>query len=754
MRCSTVATLSDDDFSHEGSDHTIISIASLAGVYFYIQLDKAFPQSLSAATLNVGSKSYPLSGASPGNIGNLFMFQGTSGQIPQLTVGSTVALSLVLPPPPIPVSLSASPNLVTEGRSVRVTARLAEALAQTLTVPVRQSRGTAELGDYGVLSSITIPAGATSGTGTVTTVRDADPDDEVFTVALGSLPPGLAAGSPSSVRIRITDLDASPVTHLAAAPGHQQLTVTWRNPSHVRSNAVRWRAQGTTAWLNPNGAAGSISASPVRSFTITTLTNGTTYEVQVRAVEVISGVRSASRWVSTTGTPTPTVSLSYAQWRVAEGSPATVTARLSAPPAAGFRLVLEVAGFRRTSEADDHDEGPFNIDFGAGETVRNLQVATNHDADADDETFRVGIAMTDAELAAAGFRRGILTFADFTILDDEGRPKVTLSASPARVAEGESVTVTATLSEALTEDLTLPIRQSRGTTEVDDYEDLFRITIPGGRTTGTGTFRAKHDVDPDDETFTVALAHVPPALASAGSPSSVEVTIVDDDTTEVTLEAEHASVPEGATNYITLRFSEPVPLNRGVLNGDPHVTAWVRVTDTGTGTLLARVPVVVKGHMTKTGFFAGNDVDEDGDDESVTVTLETDNLPAWMTVGEPTSVTYTVDDAQEASVSLSVSPARVTEGSPVTVTATLSNPLTDRRSELQVPLELTAGSAGGRGLPLGAPGHRDPGRRDDGHERGGDEAGRRHRRRDVHGVAAGAAGAGGAGRAVVGPGDD
>ena len=128
------------------------------------------------------------------------------------------------------------------------------------------------------------------------------------------------------------------------------------------------------------------------------------------------------------------------------------------------------------------------------------------------------------------------------------------------------------------------------------------------------------------------------------------------------------------------------PLGEGkarVLLGDDG--AGLRVRSSPGLSLLARVPVLVNGNMTWTGFHAGNDVDGDGDDESVTVTLETDNLPAWMTVGEPSSVTYTVEDAQEASVS----PVRVTEGSPVTVKATLSN----RRSELQVPIELTAGSA-------------------------------------------------------------
>ena len=50
-----------------------------------------------------------------------------------------------------------------------------------------------------------MPAGGTSATGTVSTVEDGDGDDETFTVALGSLPSGLTAGSASSVEVTITD---------------------------------------------------------------------------------------------------------------------------------------------------------------------------------------------------------------------------------------------------------------------------------------------------------------------------------------------------------------------------------------------------------------------------------------------------------------------------------------------------------------------------------------------------------------------
>ena len=111
-------------------------------------------------------------------------------------------------PPGIPsVSLSASPNPVAEGRSVTVTARLSEALEADVTIPLVLTPGTAEPADYGTLPSVAVTAGATRGTGTVTTAEDADEDDETFTVALGTLPPEVTEGIPSSVTVTIADDD-------------------------------------------------------------------------------------------------------------------------------------------------------------------------------------------------------------------------------------------------------------------------------------------------------------------------------------------------------------------------------------------------------------------------------------------------------------------------------------------------------------------------------------------------------------------
>ncbi len=128
------------------------------------------------------------------------------------------------------VSLSASPSAVAEGSDVTVTATLSSTLSSDVTIPLSLSHGTAEDGDYGSLSGITILAGFSSATGTITTTDDGDADDETFTVALGTLPPGVEAGSSSSVTVTITDDD---VTQEQTAG-----TLMERCASYLPSNAV------------------------------------------------------------------------------------------------------------------------------------------------------------------------------------------------------------------------------------------------------------------------------------------------------------------------------------------------------------------------------------------------------------------------------------------------------------------------------------------------------------------------------------
>ena len=105
------------------------------------------------------------------------------------------------------VWLTVSPNPVSEGSSVTVTAHLSAALGTAVTIPVTLTAGTAEPGDYGSLAGISIAADSTTGTGTVTTAGDADIDDETFTVALGAFSTALKKKATKSILPAPRELD-------------------------------------------------------------------------------------------------------------------------------------------------------------------------------------------------------------------------------------------------------------------------------------------------------------------------------------------------------------------------------------------------------------------------------------------------------------------------------------------------------------------------------------------------------------------
>ncbi len=176
------------------------------------------------------------------------------------------------PPPGIPsVSLEVSPNPVSEGRSVTVTAWLSEALSSSVTIPLTLTPGTAETDDFGLLGSITIDGGHIRGSGAIATARDADDDDETFAVGLGRLPDGLAAGDPSSVTVIIADADAGdrgatppnrpPAVTLSCAPcsvmpgGEVSLTATATDADNDPLTYSWSAGQGSFA-----GAAGEAAA--------------------------------------------------------------------------------------------------------------------------------------------------------------------------------------------------------------------------------------------------------------------------------------------------------------------------------------------------------------------------------------------------------------------------------------------------------------------------------------------------------------
>ncbi len=616
------------------------------------------------------------------------------------------------------VRLSAAPNPVPEGSRVTLTVTLSEPLARRLSVPLTLRRGTAERTDTGTRDFISIGAGETSATGTISTRHDADADDETFTVSIGRLPTADAlVGSPSSVQITIEDdetavsLSASPAT---VAEG-QAVTVTATLAEALSSDvAVPLRQRRVTAEAGDYSALSSIAIAAGQTSGTGTITANQDADNDDEAFTVLFGALPSGLAVGDPGSvrividddETPSVSLS-ADEAVLEGDAGTVTARLSSLlPGAVTIPVTVTAG---TAESGDYSlPSPVSIAIPAGQSRGTLTIRTNQDADQDDETLTAALGSLPSEVTA-----GSPSSAVVTIVDDEGRPSVSLSA-PGNVAEGSSVALTATLTEALAVAVTIPLRygiagegKAEDTAEPGDYETPAGIRIDAGDTTGQVGIQANQDDDGHGERFTVSLdsADLPPYVR-AGSPASVEIDIVDDETSTVTLRAIDASVAEGEEARLSLVFSRPVPASSGGLGADILVRVSGITTehdpdedeDVRETTILVRVPA----GETSAEFTVQTYRDTDPDDERFRVHLEQADQYGWLTwltIGSPSSAEITIEDSATVDpgtgtkgvrVSLSAKSLRVDEGSSAELTVVLSAPApVNFWEEITIPVNVT-----------------------------------------------------------------
>ena len=561
------------------------------------------------------------------------------------------------------VSLEASPVEVEEGESVTMTARLSRAIANTVMIPVTTTRGTSESGDHGTLVGILISSGATSGEGTITTREDNDLEDETFTVAVRTeaLPSPLVAGDPTSVEVRIVDIDTLSIRLTAGTLRPSEgssvgLTATLSHPAPEGGVTLQFTADG----------AGDNPAAPITDYTLEPASEGQNATAPIEIAEGQRTARATLRVVNDTepeddegirvGIATETVLEKWPEpldltipandggggatavaWLdavpnpVEEGDEVEIDVWLSQALDADATFPLTVT--RGTSEEGDH--GTLDqVVVAAGSTRGTGTISTERDDDADDETFTVRLGSP----LPTGVRAGTPSRIVVEIADLD-QPRVGLEVDPDVVPEGDPVTVTAVLTAPLSRAVTIPVATVRGTSESGDHGSLSGIRIASGDTEGTGRITTRADSDTDDETFSVVLGDNLPDGVSAGFPDSVEVLITDDTPTDdaaVSLVAEPLEVPEGESVTVTATLDKaltrtvtiPVTTRRGTSeSGDHGSLSGIRITSgetEGTGTITTSV-------------------DTDTDDETFSVVLRA-NQPTGVSVGYPDSVEITIAD--------------------------------------------------------------------------------------------------------------
>ncbi|MEU8656403.1 Calx-beta domain-containing protein [Actinoplanes philippinensis] len=274
------------------------------------------------------------------------------------------------------------------------------------------------------------------------------------------------------------------------------------------------------------------------------------------------------------GTPTPTTpgtapAFSAADVTVAEtAATATVTVSLSAAAPADVDLTVAAKDGTATDAVtgpggDDYDLPATSLTIPKGARSGQVTVPLHPDQVYEgDETAQLTIALAGGETDATGAARQVT----LTITDDDARPAVAVQADTA--AEGERVTVSATVTGVAQRDLTIaapavtpgggggdPIEENEFDFSGDD------AVVPGGTASGStvelGTIQFSDDtVDEDTETLSVNLAQTGPAALGV---SSTVLKVTDDpDDVAPTVTISDEGTPESAGSVsleVSLEFS-------------------------------------------------------------------------------------------------------------------------------------------------------------------------------------------------------
>ncbi len=381
---------------------------------------------------------------------------------------------------------------------------------------------------------------------------------------------------------------------------------------------------------------------------------------------------------------------------VLEGAAATFDVSLSAMPSAN--VTVAVSGYAGTDLAGT-PPNPANLTFTSANynTAQFVTLTAEEDLDILDDQEILRLTASGSEYD------GVTVNVPVTIKDNghESGISVRLSASPTSVIEGGTITVTATLSKAFSEAVTIPLEYTPGTsgpTEPNDYDRLAGITIPGGVLSGSGKIVTKEDrVFEGNETFMVALGDLPSDL-DPGIPASLELTIEDNDMpppVEVTLSVDPQDVIEG--NFVTVTATLA-----GALEVDVIIPLVYNAGTSEPGDYKELEHVTVPSGETKGTGQIQTFQDSDLEDETFIVALGSD-LPSEVDPGRASSQTITIRDIippQDVSVQFLTATQSVNEGKTVPVTIELNEGLP---ADVVIPLTVMAGTADAQDYRVSSP---------------------------------------------------
>ena len=638
------------------------------------------------------------------------------------TVDATAATTVIADPGMVTVSVAA--GSAAEGEAVEFTVTLSGAVGSDVALGWSTADGTATAGeDYTAIASgtVTVTAGTTSATFTVTTLADLLAEgNEMFTVTLvasGVLPAGVSLGTATATGTIADDdpikasvaADAGTVTEGMAA----EFTVTLTSATSTAAVVVSYTVGGTaisgtdytapatpaTLTIDAGAKTGTISIPTVDDGV---LDHGETLTVTLSSAATMAGTATVDATAATTAIADPgmvTVSVAADAATVAEGEAVEFTVTLSGAVGSDVALGWSTDDGTATAGVDYTAVASGTVTVTAGTTSATFAVTTLADLLAEsNEMFTVTLVASG--VLPAGVSLGTAT-ATGTIEDDDPI-KASVAADAGTVTEGMAAEFTVTLTSATSTAAVVVSYTVGGTaTSGTDYTapaTPATLTIDAGAKTGTISIPTVDDgVLDHGETLTVTLSSAATMAGTATVDATAATTVIaDPGMVTVSVAADAATVAEGTAAQFTVTLSGAV--------GSDVALGWSTADGTATAgedyTAVASGTVTVTAGTTSATFAVTTlaDLLADGN-EVFTVTLVASGvLPAGVSLGTATA-TGTIADDDPIKASVAADAGTVTEGMAAEFTVTL----TSATSTAAVVVSYTVGGTATSGTDYTAP---------------------------------------------------
>jgi hypothetical protein len=404
--------------------------------------------------------------------------------------------------------------------------------------------GTATAGsDYSALpGSVTIPAGASSATITVTPLADTLTETSETVVVTLSPGTGYTVGTPSSATVFISD--SAPVTTVtvsatdsaAAEPADPGTFTVTRTGSTTSSLTVFYTVSGTaTPDADYTTLSGSVTipAGAVSATITVTPKDDTTVEVSESVVVTLSagtgytvGLFSVATVFIADNDTGATVTIQKTDDAAEPSDTGTFTVSRTGSTSAALDVSYAVSG--TATAGTDYTTLSGTVTIASGQSSATITVSPIDDMTAEgDETVIVTLS------ADPDYTIGSPSSATMTIADNDSAtlPTVTIEATDNHAGEsGDPGEFTITRTGSTTSALTVFYTPSGTATNGSDYTALSgSVTIAAGQTTATITVAPIDDSVPNEGIETVILTLSSNASYSVGTPSSATVSIADND---------------------------------------------------------------------------------------------------------------------------------------------------------------------------------------------------------------------------------